>query len=140
MQEQAQKLDDLEQRLIFAYRAGSRQRRSRLELLSSRLRARSPGHLLGNMAREHEHLAYRLEEAMQRKLETAKIRFAHLAQLLDSLSPLRTLERGYAIISHRDGSVISAARAVSAGATVNARLASGRLELTVARILPDKEP
>ena len=137
LREQAQKLDDLEQRLIFAQGAASRQRHSQLALLTSRLHARSPANQLGKMRRETEHLAYRLEEAMQRRLESAKTRFVHLAQLLDSLSPLRTLERGYAIISDSDGKVISEATAVSNGQTLDARLAHGRLHLTVEKVIPE---
>ena len=91
------------------------------------------------MKQDNEHLAYRLEEAMQRKLEAAKSRLAQLAQLLDSLSPLRTLERGYSIISNRDGAVITEAGKVSEGEVLDARLAKGRLELTVSRKITQKE-
>jgi exodeoxyribonuclease VII large subunit len=139
LREQAQRLDDLEQRLIFAQATASRQRQSQLALLTSRLHACSPSHRLAQLQRDSEHLAYRLEEAMQRKLKAARNRFAQLAQLLDSLSPLRTLERGYAIISNRDGVVITEADKVSEGEVLDARLAKGRLELTVSRKFIVKE-
>jgi exodeoxyribonuclease VII large subunit len=139
LREQAQRLDDLEQRLIFAQAAAQRQRQSQLDLLKSRLYARSPVQKLQKLQQHNEHLAYRLEEAMQRKLESAKNRFSQLAQLLDSLSPLRTLDRGYAIITDANGAVVSNADAVSEGDTVNARLARGRMELEVLRAPDHKD-
>jgi exodeoxyribonuclease VII large subunit len=139
LREQAQRLDDLEQRLIFAQRAGNQQRQSRLALARSRLHASSPSQQLIKMRREGEHLEYRLREAIQRKLELSKTRFAHLAQLLDNLSPLRTLERGYAIIADGDGVVVTQSSSVSKGDQLNARLAKGRLELTVTRTQPDED-
>ena len=139
LREQAQRLDDLEQRLIFAQAAAQRQRQSQLDLLKSRLYARSPVQKLQKLQQHNEHLAYRLEEAMQRKLESAKNRFSQLAQLLDSLSPLRTLDRGYAIITDASGAVVSDADAVSEGDTVNARLARGRMELEVLRVTDHKD-
>ena len=139
LREQAQRLDDLEQRLIFAHSAARRQHQSRLDILASRLQTHSPSHRLAKMSGEQEHLAYRLDKAMQRRLDSAKIRFAHLTQLLDNLSPLRTLERGYAIISRPDGTVITDPSALSAGDSLNARLAGGRLDLEVTGIRPETE-
>ncbi|MEH6583923.1 MAG: exodeoxyribonuclease VII large subunit [Halioglobus sp.] len=139
LREQSQRLDDLEQRLIFAQAAGSRHRRSQLALLSARLNAHSPAHKLGEIQRENDRLASRLEEAMRLKLHNAKIRFSHLTQLLDNLSPLRTLDRGYAIISRPEGGVVTDASTVSAGETLKARLACGQLELTVDKVIPGNE-
>jgi exodeoxyribonuclease VII large subunit len=55
--------------------------------------------------------------------------------MLDSLSPLGTLQRGYAIVSDSEGKVLTDAGKVSVGDEVEARLASGRLGLTVKRVV-----
>jgi exodeoxyribonuclease VII large subunit len=139
LREQAQRLDELEQRLIFAQSAAHRQRLGELALLTSRLQSQSPRHRLAKMQGECEHLGYRLEEAMRHKWESARLRFTHLAQLLDSLSPLRTLERGYSIISDANGAVVTQASSVSAGDNLSARLATGRIKLKVVETLPESE-
>ena len=61
---------------------------------------------------------------------------AALAHLLDSVSPLSTLARGYAIVSDAEGHVLRAATDTSPGARLHARLASGSLDCTVESVLP----
>lgn len=137
--EQAQRLDGLEQRLIFAQRSASNQRHSRLALLSSQLWACSPAHRISAMSSKNAHQRYRLEEAIQRKLDTTKVKFAQLAGLLDSLSPLRTVERGYAILTDTDANIVTDASTVSPGDTLEAKLARGRLALTVQSVTADEQ-
>ena len=134
LREQAQRLDDLEQRLVLAQKNLLQRRRSELALLESRLLAQSPLPRLQQMQRDTRQLRQRLEAAMQQRLQLAGSQLAHLAQMLDSLSPLGTLQRGYAIISDNQGKVISDASSVAKGDKLEARLASGRLGLTVNEI------
>ena len=54
-----------------------------------------------------------------------------MAKMLDSLSPLGTLQRGYAIVTDSSGSVVLEADSVSVGDDIEALLANGRLGLTV---------
>ena len=131
LREQAQRLDDLEQRLIRAQHNLLQRRRSQLALLESRLQARSPLPRLQQLQRDTERLRQRLEAAINQQLERNRQRLAHLAQMLDSLSPLATLQRGYAIVTDSQGRVVTDASAVAPGDEVEARLARGRLGLTV---------
>ena len=134
LREQAQRLDDLEQRLILAQKNQLQRRRSELTLLESRLHAHSPLSRLQQMQRDCGQLQTRLEAAMRQQLQEAGSQLAHLAQMLDSLSPLATLQRGYAIVTDSQGKILSATGKVSVGDEVEARLASGRLGLTVKKI------
>jgi exodeoxyribonuclease VII large subunit len=137
LREQAQRLDDLEQRLVLAQKNLLQRRRAELSLLESRLLARSPLPRLQQLQRDTSQMQQRLEAAMRHKLQQAGERLAHLAQMLDSLSPLGTLQRGYAIVTDVDGRVLTDAAAVKAGDAVQARLARGRLDLTVDAISGD---
>jgi exodeoxyribonuclease VII large subunit len=134
LREQAQRLDDLEQRLIMAQRNLLQRRRSELALLESRLLARSPLPRIEQLQRDTEQLGRRMEAAMRQRLRDAGERLAHLAGLLDSLSPLATLARGYAIVTDAEGKVITEAEKVEVGDPVDARLARGRLGLRVTRV------
>ncbi len=131
LREQAQRLDDLEQRLILAQRNLLRRRHGELALLESRLHAHSPLPALRQLQRDTGQLRQRLTAAMQHKLEQTGQRLAHLSGMLDSLSPLGTLQRGYAIITDRQGQVVRDSAEVAIGDEVGARLAHGRLLLTV---------
>jgi exodeoxyribonuclease VII large subunit len=53
---------------------------------------------------------------------------------LRALSPARTLERGYAIVTGPDGSVLRAAAAVEVGDAIDVRLAEGHLQAAVTNV------
>lgn len=131
LREQAQRLDDLEQRLLLAQKNHLLRQHSKLALLHSRLMARSPLPRLGQLQRDTGQWRNRLDTAMQQRLSAYRKRLAHLAQLLDSLSPLGTLQRGYAIVTDSDGRVLRDANEIALGDVVEARLARGRLGLIV---------
>jgi exodeoxyribonuclease VII large subunit len=131
LREQSQRLDELEQRLILAQRNLLARRRAELALLQSRLQARSPVPRLQQLQLDIRRLRGRLEAAMQLQLQRSGDRLGHLARMLDSLSPLGTLQRGYAILTDREGKVVSDSAAVAVGDELRARLARGELGVTV---------
>ncbi|MCB1706486.1 MAG: exodeoxyribonuclease VII large subunit [Halioglobus sp.] len=133
LREQAQRLDDLEQRLLLAQKNLLMRQRSALALLDSRLMSHSPLPRLQQLQRDSAQWHHRLEAAMRQQLQAKGHRLSHLAQMLDSLSPLGTLQRGYAIVSDSQGNVLRDASVVSVGDEVEARLATGTLGLVVKR-------
>ena len=74
----------------------------------------------GRMRRALEHRIARDSEVLGQTL--ARVR---------ALSPLKTLERGYAIVQANDGAVVRDAAAVTVGQELGVRLASGRLAVSV---------
>jgi exodeoxyribonuclease VII large subunit len=72
-------------------------------------------------------LARRLGAAVTRLHERHGERLASNARALDTVSPLATLGRGYAIVGRSGGGVLRDSREVATGDTVQARLAKGRL-------------
>jgi exodeoxyribonuclease VII large subunit len=134
LREQAQRVDDLEQRLLRAQKHLLFRHHSRLALLQSRFMTQSPLPRVQRLQRDAQQWRYRLDAAMQQRLEQAGSRLAHLAQMLDSLSPLGTLQRGYAIVTDSSGKVLRDASLVAIGDEVSARLASGRLDLRVTKV------
>ncbi len=78
--------------------------------------------------RELAALDLRLGAAVQRDLKRNRQRMAALAAQLDTLSPLRVLERGYAVVSRvDDGRVVHDAAAVEVGDEIDVRLRRGRI-------------
>ena len=134
LRERAQRLDELEQRLLMAQKNMLRRHRGTLALLENRVLAQSPLPALEQLQRDNLRRRKQLESAMQQRLQNYSNRLSHMAKMLDSLSPLGTLQRGYAIVTDSSGSVLLEAGSVSIGDDIEARLASGRLGLTVKSI------
>ncbi len=131
LREQSQRLDELERRLLSAQRASLQHHRSRLALLQTRLLSQSPQRRLTGEQDRLRAYEERLQQAMKARLQAAGQQLGHLAQLLDNLSPLRVLDRGYALLTDEQGSVVTDSTSVTTGSTLRARLARGELEVEV---------
>ena len=79
--------------------------------------------------RRHTELTARCERVLRAKRE----RLDRLRLLLEERSPLRVLERGYAIATDAAGNLLRSSQQVAAGDTVNVQLHSGRLFTEVKR-------
>ncbi len=108
------------------------------ELLASLERARAT---LGtgarrSLERHRERLtasAARLRHASSLLVERRRAELERSAAKLRALSPLATLDRGYAIVRH-EGAVVRSAAVLSAGAEVDVRLAEGGFSGTVGEV------
>lgn len=134
LREQAQRLDDLEQRLKLAQRNRLAKFAAQHSMLQHRLMQASPAGLISHLLRQRQELEQRLGHAISHSVEQKRARLAYLTRVLDSLSPLKVLDRGYAIVTDKQGSIITDVHQVSPGDGVSARLASGNLELKVIAI------
>ncbi len=107
----------------------------RLDDLESRLR-NNLRYKLGTV--NLDEMYARMVTAMERTLERSQSKFQLHLQKLNTLNPLSTLERGYAIVSTPEGHIIKQADEVSPGNLVNARLAEGQITAEV-RSIAEKE-
>jgi exodeoxyribonuclease VII large subunit len=129
LKQQAQKLDQLELRLHHAI--AQKLERQRQTLANLRARQSDPHH---ELQQTRERLA-RARSALWQQWQTAqqKIsqRLGENARLLHSVSPLSTLERGYALVTDANGQVVRHSQAVQSGDTITAKLAQGELHCQV---------
>lgn len=151
--EREQRVDSLCARLISPRQRLS-QARMRLDALAHRLRLAHSHSLAAARA-----AAFRAHLRLERQAPTARLRELHLrtsrqherllgaaraivhhqrqrllatVRALDTVSPLATLERGYAIVQrHDDPAPLRDARAIARGTIVRARLARGWLDCRV---------
>ncbi|WP_279247755.1 exodeoxyribonuclease VII large subunit [Candidatus Marimicrobium litorale] len=131
LRDNAQRIDDLELQLMRAQRNLLKRHGVRVKFAGSRLLAHSPDSRIIRSGEANRRDSLRLKDLMLQRLRQRTVRIAALGQMLDSLSPLGTLQRGYAIVTDNEGLVVRDARQVSAGDKLQAQLASGRLDLTV---------
>ncbi len=126
------RLHGLVLRLRLSQTTRHRTLQARLTGLSDRLHRLSPAPRVQAQLLQHRHLQQRLNAAARRTFETTRERLQHLALTLNALSPLATLDRGYAIVRSADtGAVLRDARAAKPGERVRAQLAHGSLDCLV---------
>jgi len=126
--ERAQRLDELEQRLQQALYRRLERLRLRLTGLDTRLRAHTPIPRIRQAEHHRQALAQRLETAMQHRLDHAAQQLGSAARALHAVSPLQTLERGYALVQRQsDGEIIRRAAQLQPGEKIEAVLSEGRL-------------
>lgn len=111
---------------------GLDQAASRLERASIRLAGAHPARLVERAADRMAALDYR--RPVWEALGRADGRLSSDLRHLHALSPQRTLERGYAVVTGPDGSVVRAASDVRPGDLVRARVASGVLAASVVEV------
>lgn len=125
LQEQAQRLDELELRCRRALRSSLDRARHKVDLLHASLLANSP--LL--LARQHQqhtlHLQQRLHAGIQRALDQARRNLREQSHALQTVSPLATLARGYAITTTEAGQILTSYEQIKPGDTIRTRLATG---------------
>jgi exodeoxyribonuclease VII large subunit len=90
-----------------------------------------PHRLFDQQAAFVDDLTARCRRSLHHRLIRAGDDLEHRLARVRGLSPLATLQRGYAVLSAPDGSVLTDAELVKPGDTVQARLARGRFSATV---------
>jgi exodeoxyribonuclease VII large subunit len=129
--ERMQRIDDLEQRLARGARQFFSDRRAGLVQNTSRLWRVSPATLLHTLAVRHGELRAKLRAAEIAQLRRARERLLPLVGTLHAVSPLATLDRGYAIVSGAGGEILRDAASAPVGTLIEARLARGSIRARV---------
>ena len=114
-------------------------RAQELDWLARRLIASSPAATLRRQSDKLRENRRRLAGGIRVALSDAGHRIALLGRALNSVSPLATLDRGYAIVMRADtGNVLLRAAAVATGDDIRARLSQGELIATVKKVIDDE--
>jgi exodeoxyribonuclease VII large subunit len=126
--------------IAAAIRRKLESRRGTLMDLAVHLRQHSPAlHVAAARGRLEANRAA-MAVAMRRRLEMLGGRMSVAGRTLDAVSPLATLQRGYAIVASANGTVVTDAATLQPGATVRARLARGSILARVEQIEPHPMP
>lgn len=132
LRQQQQRLDEVQLRLARAMRLDLGQARRELAHWRGRLALSHPGRRLEQLRARLGSLGPRLRHTARDALSRRRQRLQALARALHAVSPLATLERGYAIVQKAEnGEVVRDAAQVRAGDVLNIRLAQGRIEAKV---------
>ncbi len=141
LRERAQRLDELELRLRHACQRLLQEKRSRVQRQQARLAQIRPERQIRQLRQHLGSLHQQLERQISFVLHDRRLRSAALAGQLHAVSPLATLERGYAIVQDDNARVIDDARLLKIDDLIETRLAKGRIRSRVTETLtPDETP
>ncbi|MCW8955880.1 MAG: exodeoxyribonuclease VII large subunit, partial [Gammaproteobacteria bacterium] len=127
LQQQSQRLDELEQRLHTGWFYGLRLQQHLYRHQLNRLKACSPELSISRGQQTLDGLQNRLLLAHKSALQNKRQLLAGLSRTLHAVSPLETLSRGYAIASNLSGKTITDSQQVKSGEQIQVRLAKGAL-------------
>jgi exodeoxyribonuclease VII large subunit len=127
----AQRVDELEFRVQAANVRLMRVRAEKLARLEARLRRQDVALRLAESKRRLEMLRGRLQRAGSAVANTRRERVERVWARAEAMSPLRVLERGYALVFGADGKLLRSAAGVEVGEEVTTRLAEGALRAIV---------
>jgi exodeoxyribonuclease VII large subunit len=131
-----QRIDELLARATSSTRAGGAVRRRALAELDRRLAALHPRARLRDDRAKLVDLEARARRAIAAAASLRHRAFERLAGRLDAMSPLRVLDRGYAIARRPDGTVVSGVEQVAPGDPLAVRVSDGDIDVQVTGARP----
>ncbi|WP_432835108.1 exodeoxyribonuclease VII large subunit [Dactylosporangium sp. CA-092794] len=129
--EELRLIGQAKQRLDRALRGLLDREQHRLDALRSRPSIARPLTMVDTRAADVTALRDRAARSLAHRLDRAGSELGHTLARLRTLSPLATLQRGYAIVQRDDGTVVRAPSDVAAKDALRIRLADGTLSAIV---------
>ncbi|MCE7032635.1 exodeoxyribonuclease VII large subunit [Lysobacter sp. GX 14042] len=118
-------------RLRAAWQRRLAREQSRVGHAGAVLRAVHPRQRLSRLRERLAAVSHRPQATIARRLGNHALQLRGLARSLEAVSPLATVARGYAILSHPDGRVVRGVLDAQPGDLLQARLADGTLAVRV---------
>lgn len=136
LEDRGQRIDELENRLQQTMQSVTRTQSLQLHNLNRRLHSHSPTQQLAKLCTALSNIELRLNNAVEKQITTSSNRWALAARALDTVSPLATLERGFAVVKHKK-KVVSNASDLAPGDQITTQVAQGLIHSKVDKIEPD---
>jgi len=125
-----QRVDELEYRVKEQMRASMERRKKALDRARSSIAQLDVRLRFAGIRRRIESAEEALRQLARLRLTRAQGRLAPLQAHLVQLSPLKILDRGYAIVE-REGKIVKAPEDAPVGSEIDVRLSTGKLKATV---------
>jgi exodeoxyribonuclease VII large subunit len=126
-----QRLDEAIYQVGDIQRGILQQYRRRLDLAATRIQHHDLRRRVAALRREMDARTVALANATRRVLQDRRTWVQHRAARLDALSPLKVLERGYALVFDGAGNLVKDAVQVGVGEEIRARVARGEISAVV---------
>ena len=133
LQEQAQHLDHLDIRLKRSMQAMVQLYRHRMTLSRDRLLRQHPRDALVQKKQHMNNAVIRLSKAVGQQLRQKMNHTEQTLHLLDAVSPLKILSRGFSVLRNDNNQVVKSTASVRPGENLRARLSDGELHVEVTK-------
>jgi len=121
-------------RLITAFGENIGKMRNRLDYLASNSALKSPQTAVEIRRMRLDLLRELLINSSKGRLQSQRSRFEKLAAELDSMSPLKVLSRGYALVHDQSGNIVPCAEGLLAGDEIKLQFRDGEADCLVNNI------
>ncbi len=132
LQDLALRCDELSQRLESSMKRYFDRRAQQIKLMLHKLP--SPRQMIQRLVQEVDSLRSHLDAHASRGIEMRQARLGRLTGMLDSLSPLKVVERGYSI-TYKEGRLIRSADQLKKDDLVDIRFAKGQATARIEKVL-----
>lgn len=140
LQDQMQRLDELDARLRQAMNRDLKMKKMSLDGCQRLLYGNNPQQMIQIQYKNLSRLRYNLNKSISRRLTLAQTEVRHLAQQLHSVSPLQTMSRGYSITSTESGTPVTQAKELALGQRLHHQLYQGAFISQVVNLIePDQD-
>ena len=136
IQSHTMKVDDLTTRLERVVKSQISDQKTVLEMTDQRLQFQSPKNAIVLIKNQLNDLLKRLEFSTKTLLEKKKTKFTELSHVLNSLSPLSILDRGYSVAMDETQQTISSVQQVEPDSTIFIKLSDGTIKSKTEKIIP----
>ncbi|MGM7635513.1 exodeoxyribonuclease VII large subunit [Bacillus sp. Hm123] len=136
--QQAERLDRLTEKLVREQTLYLKQTHTQIHELTNRLQRSHPGKKIHESTIEVDRLKMRLTRQMQAVFNRKEDEFKRKVSLLQALSPLKVMERGYSLTYTADNQLVKSTRDAKVGEELRVRLSDGSLYCQIQSMEEDK--
>ena len=112
--------------------------RQRVEALAKKRVMTDPKNYLADRQMTLLHLTGRFEQALAHGTDSRRQALSRMAGMLEALSPIRVLSRGYAMVEDGEGKIVSKARMLEENQQIRLDFADGKALCRVEKLLEEK--
>lgn len=132
LMELIQRTDEYSMRLKHHVEKKISNKKMTLTEIAGKINKLSPEHKISRQIEKVNVLEIQFKKSMHRSLEKAHNELSNLSQLLNTVSPVSTLERGYAIVTEqKTNKIVTNTNHLQSGDQLRIRLATSEIDSTV---------
>ncbi len=135
LQEQTQRLDHLDIRLIRAIRSNLEKKRRTSINSGERLLRQNPMEILLETRLRLRKRIQQLSKAITQQLSHKNNDVEHWMHLLDAVSPLKILSRGFSVLRNNDDDIIKSVTSVEIGESLKGSVSDGEIYIDVTKTI-----
>ncbi len=133
--EQARRIDTLQKDLTKGFQRQLKEGEALLANLSTRLYNQHPGRRLQDLRIKVNNIRQSIDKIINNSLNKQQQTLRDLARTLNAVSPLKTIGRGYAVVtSTQTGQVVTSVSQAQPGVAITTQLGDGRLLSTIEKV------